>query len=209
MKNDVTDAMIHGFKAFHRTYYDEHPDLFDSLVGKGQSPKVMLIGCSDARVTPTSLYGSEPGDIFVVRNVANLVPPAEQDGHLHGTSAAVDFAVSHLEVEHIIINGHSHCGGMKALLNGTEGKYVGPWVEIAKDARSDVMREYADASPEEQARALEKASILVSLENLLTFDSVRRRVVRGELQLHGWYFDMEEGTLLAYNVGKQKFDRLA
>lgn len=209
MNNDVIDTMIDGFKDFHHTYYEERPDFFDTLVEKGQSPKVMLIGCSDSRVTPTSLYGNEPGDIFVVRNVANLVPPAEQDGHLHGTSAAVDFAVSHLEVEHIIINGHSHCGGMKALLNGTEGKYVGPWVEIAKDARSDVMREYADASPEEQARALEKASILVSLENLLTFDSVRRHVVRGELQLHGWYFDMEEGALLAYNVGKQKFDRLA
>ena len=209
MKNDVTDAMIHGFKAFHRTYYDEHPDLFDSLVGKGQSPKVMLIGCSDARVTPTSLYGSEPGDIFVVRNIANLVPPAEQDGHLHGTSAAVEFAVSQLEVEHIIINGHSHCGGIKALLHGTDGKYVGPWVDIAKDARSDVLREYADASPEEQARALEKASILISLENLLTFDSVRRRVVRGELQLHVWYFDMEEGTLLSYRAEKHQFEQLA
>ena len=209
MKNDVTDAMINGFKAFHRTYYDDHPDLFDSLVDNGQSPKVMLVGCSDARVTPTALYGSEPGDIFVVRNIANLVPPAEQDGHLHGTSAAVEFAVSRLEVEHIIINGHSLCGGIKALLHGSDGKYVGPWVEIAKDARSDVLREYADASPEEQARALEKASILISLENLLTFDSVRRRVVRGELQLHGWYFDMEEGTLLSYRAEKHQFEPLA
>ncbi|MDD2747774.1 MAG: carbonic anhydrase, partial [Acidithiobacillus ferrooxidans] len=96
-----------------------------------------------------------------------------------------------------------------ALLHGTDGKYVGPWVDIAKDARSDVLREYADASPEEQARALEKASILISLENLLTFDSVRRRVVRGELQLHGWYFDMEEGTLLHYRAEKHQFEQLA
>ncbi len=209
MSDDMTNAMVDGFKAFHRTYYVERPDLFDTLVEQGQSPRVMLIGCSDSRVTPTALYGSEPGDIFVVRNVANLVPPAEQDGHLHGTSAAVDFAVGHLEVEHIIVNGHSHCGGIKALLNGAEGKYVGPWVEIARDAHADVMREYADASPDEQARALEKASILVSLENLLTFDSVRRRVIRGALQLHGWYFDMEEGALLAYDAGKRQYERLA
>ncbi|WP_414041687.1 carbonic anhydrase [Acidithiobacillus sp. M4-SHS-6] len=209
MKNDVISTMIEGFKEFHRRFYVERPDFFDTLIEEGQSPKVMLIGCSDSRVTPSSLYGKEPGSIFVVRNIANLVPPAEQDGHLHGTSAAVDFAVSHLGVEHIIVNGHSHCGGIKALLNNTEGKYIGPWVSIAKDARSDVLREYGGASPEEQAAALEKASILVSLENLLTFDSVRRRVVRGELQLHGWYFDMEEGALLAYDVKRQKFDKLA
>lgn len=206
MDNAFTKKMIAGFRAFHHTYYEQQPDFYSTLIQKGQSPKALLIGCSDSRVTPTSLFGTEPGDIFVVRNVANLVPPEDLDGHLHGTSAAIDFAVNHLEVQHIIVNGHSQCSGIKALLNGTGGKYIKPWVEISRDARSEVLRKYAEASPEEQLTALEKASILISLENLLSFDSVRRKVVCGELQLHGWYFDMQNGELLRYDLEKKTFE---
>ncbi len=208
MDRQVTDNMIEGFREFRHTYYEQQPDFYHSLIRDGQSPKVLFVGCSDSRVTPTSMFGTEPGDVFVIRNVANLVPPAELDGHLHGTSAAVDFAVNQLNVQHIIINGHSQCGGIKALLHGTGGEYVGPWVEIAREARAEVLRDYADASPEEQLTALEKASILISIENLLTFDSVRRKVVRGELQLHGWYFDMQRGALLGYEVEKKSFEVL-
>ena len=207
--HDATERLVDGFRSFRSRYYEQDPALFQELVQKGQNPRIMMVACADSRITPSFVYSLEPGELFVVRNVANLVPPAELDGHLHGTSAAVDFAVEHLKVEHIIINGHSHCGGIQSLLEGAEGRYMRPWVEIAKDARTSMLAQYPNASPEEQAKALGQAAILVSLENLLSFDSVRRRVVRGDLQLHGWYFDLDEGRLLRYERKTQRFERLA
>ncbi|MHB1201916.1 MAG: carbonic anhydrase [Acidithiobacillus sp.] len=204
-----TDQLIAGFSRFRTQYYESEPQLFQDLVAKGQHPKTLMIACSDSRVTPAATYDSGPGEIFMVRNVANLVPPSELDGHLHGTSAAIEFAVESLGVENIIINGHSHCGGIKALMSGEGGTYVGPWMDIARDARADVLREYAGASPAEQTRALEKAAMVVSLENLLTFSSVRHRVVRGELQLHAWYFDLDEGRLYGYQLDNRRFEPLA
>jgi len=207
--HDVTQRLIDGFRDFRSRYYQEDPALFQELVQNGQNPRIMMVACADSRITPSLVFNPNPGELFVVRNVANLVPPAELDGHLHGTSAAVDFAVEQLKVEHIIINGHSHCGGIKSLLDGAEGRYMQPWVEIAKDARTNVLAQYAGASPEQQAKALEQAAILISMENLLSFDSVRRRVIRGDLQLHGWYFDLDEGHLLRYERKTHSFERLA
>lgn len=203
------DKLIAGFGQFRHRYYEEDPQLFRELTTRGQKPTVLMIACSDSRVTPSVTFDSGPGEIFMVRNVANLVPPSEADGHLHGTSAAIEFAVEKLEVEHIIVNGHSQCGGIEALWSGLRGNFIGPWVDIAREAREEVMKKYGDASPEEQRAALEKAAMLVSLENLLTFPSVRRRVVRGDLKLHGWYFDLEEGRLYGYEPLARRFAPLA
>ncbi|MHB8253560.1 MAG: carbonic anhydrase [Acidiferrobacter sp.] len=206
---NATHRLVDGFRNFRNRYYEEDPALFQELVQKGQSPRIMMVACSDSRITPSLVFNPEPGELFVVRNVANLIPPAELDGHLHGTSAAVDFAVEQLKVEHIIINGHSHCGGIRSLLDGAEGRYMQPWMEIAKDARKNVLAQHPNAGPEQQAKALEQAAILISMENLLSFDSIRRRVVRGDLQIHGWYFDLDEGQLLRYEQKTQSFERLA
>lgn len=199
---------IAGFKQFKEQYFSENDDLFASL-RHGQSPTVLLIGCSDSRVDPALLTGCSPGDLFVVRNVANLIPPAEHDHGHHGVSAALEYAVCHLEVEHVIILGHSQCGGIRALLEGVpEGQpaeYIGPWVSIAQRARDQVLRELPDKDREKQACACEQAAILVSLDNLMTYPWLKEKVESGRIILHGWYFDISTGRLLSYHPASRQF----
>lgn len=203
---------IHGFRDFQEEYFHEDHELFDRLK-QGQRPKVVLIGCSDSRVDPSMMVRSEPGDLFIVRNVANLVPPCEHDQAYHGVSAALEYAVCHLEVEHIIVLGHSCCGGIRSLMEGIpadkNGEYISKWVSIAERAKQQVLEKFATASTERQAKACEHASILVSLENLLTFPWVKERVDAGRLDLHGWYFDIESGNLYSYRPATGKFELLA
>jgi carbonic anhydrase len=203
---------IAGFKRFRQHYFDPHEQRFAPLQ-QGQRPKVLLIGCSDSRVDPAMLTGCAPGELFVVRNVANLVPPCEHDTHHHGVSAALEYAVCALEVEHIIVLGHSGCGGISALMEGVrEGlstEYIGPWVRIADRARERVLKDLAGKEPAVQLRACEQAAILVSLENLLSFHWIGDRVESGALLLHGWYFDISVGQLLSYTPDKGSFEPLA
>ena len=202
---------IAGFRGFQEEYFHEDRELFDCLK-QGQRPKVVLIGCSDSRVDPSMMVRSEPGDLFIVRNVANLVPPCEHDSAYHGVSAALEYAVCHLEVEHIIVLGHSNCGGIRSLMEGIpadkNGEYISKWVSIAERAKQQVLENFAGDSPERQAKACEHASILVSLENLLTFPWVRERVDAGKLDLHGWYFDIESGNLYSYHPASGEFTLL-
>ncbi len=202
---------IHGFRRFQEDYFSEDRELFDRLK-QGQRPRVVLIGCSDSRVDPSMMVRSEPGDLFIVRNVANLVPPCEHDHSYHGVSAALEYAVCHLEVEHIIVLGHSCCGGIRSLMEGIpaekNGEYISRWVGIAERAKQQVLETFADAPPEQQAKACEHASILVSLENLLTFPWIRERVEADTLDLHGWYFDIESGNLYSYQPASGKFELL-
>lgn len=202
---------IHGFRSFQEDYFSEDRELFDRLK-QGQRPRVVLIGCSDSRVDPSMMVRSEPGELFIVRNVANLVPPCEHDHSYHGVSAALEYAVCHLEVEHIIILGHSCCGGIRSLMEGIpaekNGEYISKWVSIAERAKQQVLDTFADAPPEQQAKACEHASILVSLENLLTFPWIRERVEADTLDLHGWYFDIESGNLYSYQPASGKFELL-
>ena len=203
---------IHGFRRFQEDYFSEDRELFDQLK-QGQRPKVLLIGCCDSRVDPSMMVRSEPGDLFIVRNVANLVPPCEHDQAYHGVSAALEYAVCHLEVEHIIVLGHSRCGGIRSLMEGIpedkSNNYISKWVSIAERAKQQVLENFSNASPEHQAKACEHASILVSLENLLTFPWVKERVDANTLDLHGWYFDIESGNLYSYQPGNSKFELLA
>ena len=194
------DRLIAGFKSFRETYYEEQPDFFRSLVEKGQRPDVMVIACSDSRVDPSVVAKAEPGELFIVRNVANLVPPYEPDGRHHGTSAAIEFAVRELKVGHIIVMGHSHCGGIRCLCEGREDtenrEFVDGWMSIVEQARDDRLE--GDA----HLRHVEREAVNLSVANLLTFPWVIRRVGNGRLKLHGWWFDLEAGELLAHEAGE-------
>ena len=205
-------SFIAGFKRFRQHYFDPHEQRFAPLQ-QGQRPKVLLIGCSDSRVDPAMLTGCAPGELFVVRNVANLVPPCEHDIHHHGVSAALEYAVCALEVEHIIVLGHSGCGGISALMEGVRDglstEYIGPWVRIAERAREQVLKDLAGKEPAVQIRACEQAAILVSLENLLSFSWISDRVESGALLLHGWYFDISVGQLHSYTPDRGSFEPFA
>jgi len=208
--NDIA-KFIKGFKRFQYNYFTEQPGLF-SVLKKGQNPSTIVIGCCDSRTDPAILFGCDPGDLFVVRNVANLVPPHDESDGYHGVSAALEYAVLSLEVEHIIVMGHAQCGGIAALMEGMcdagSTGFIAKWMQIVDKARQQVLRELPNKSRDFQARACEQAAILVSLENLLSFPWVRSRMEDGKLQLHGWYFDMEAGRLLRYSSTSSSFEAL-
>ncbi len=190
------DRLIKNFKSFRKIYFDEQPDFFRNLVENGQHPEAMVIACSDSRVN-TSIFGkSKPGELFIVRNVANLVPPYEPDGKRHGTSAAVEFAVRDLKVQHIVVLGHTHCGGIKFLCDGEPGgekrEFLEGWMSTVSSALNDTL------NGEARYRHVEREAVKVSLTNLMTFPWLAARVEAGELELHGWLFDLEAGRLLAH-----------
>ena len=193
------NRLIDGFKSFRETYYEEQPDFYRLLVEKGQSPDVMIIACSDSRVNPSIIAKAKPGELFIVRNVANLVPPYAPDSNLHGTSAAIEFAVRDLKVSHIIILGHSHCGGIRGLCEGHRDdehrEFIDGWMSIVEHARDDTLEGKV------QHRHLEREAVKVSLSNLLSFPWIKSRVDAGNLELHGWLFDLEAGELLKHEDG--------
>ena len=194
------EPLIAGFRRFQREYYGARRATFERLTREGQAPKVMVIACCDARVDPAIITDSNPGDLFVVRNVANLVPPYETGGHYHGTSAALEFAVCTLKVRHVIVLGHAQCGGIRALVERSPAAdgagFIAPWMSIAEDARREVERRLPAATVEARAHACEQAAIRVSLRNLVSFPFVSTAVARGALDAHGWYFDIARGALL-------------
>lgn len=206
------ERFINGFRRFRENYFGPEATHFEPLK-KGQNPKTMLIGCADSRVDPAILTNCAPGDIFTVRNVANLVPPFEENGGRHGVSAALEFAVCHLEVEHIIVLGHSGCGGINALMAGASGcgggGFISRWMSIAAPARERVLAELSDKDPLLQQRAAEQAAILLSLENLRSFPWIDERVASGVLSLHGWYFDISAGELLEYRPERGAFEQIS
>ncbi len=203
--------MIEGIRQFKARFYEQAPELMRNLVQRGQAPTVMMIACSDSRVDPTLLSGARPGELFIVRNVANLVPPYAPGGGPDGVGAALEYGVVHLEVEHIVVLGHAHCGGIKAMLDmaaggAPAGEFIGPWMRMALEAaRHQVADETADghyrAVPVERLKAVpflvERAAIQRSLANLAAYPWVADRVAAGRLQLHGWWFDIESGDLWA------------
>ena len=201
--------LIEGFLRFRERHFMRDDGLFQQLVVQGQTPKTLVVACCDSRVDPALVLDCAPGDLFVIRNVANLVPPSEgRIGH-HGTSAALEFGVCNLGVQHIIVLGHAHCGGIQTLVKTggiqNPNSFIDDWMHLAESARKEVTKEMPDASLEEQARACEQRAILVSLHNLMTFSWVRERVELGTLTLHGWYFDIERGQMLRYNASQNSF----
>ncbi len=201
-----------GFREFRKQYFEDNPELYRQLTARGQSPKALMIACCDSRVHPAQVMNTDPGDVFVVRNVANLVPAYVDDGKTHGTSAAIEFAVKHLKVPHIIVMGHSQCGGIRALMEGShEGKthkFIDPWMAIMAPARELVARSHSGMPLDEQCRLCEQAAIGVSLDNLMTFPFITRALENKELHLHGWYFDIENGMLYEMNRANNTYTPL-
>lgn len=203
------EKFIAGFRRFQQKYFASSEPLFRKLK-EGQAPTTLLIGCSDSRVDPALLTDCNPGEIFIVRNVANIVPPCEPDNQHHGVSAAIQFAVCHLEVKQIIVLGHAHCGGIHKLLHQAQPPkdpydFLGRWIDILQPAKQQVETALPHHSHDEKQHACELAGILLSLENLLTFPWVKERVDRGVLSLHGWYFDLEHGELKTYDPQNGQF----
>lgn len=203
--------LIEGFSRFRERHFAKDDTLFRELVEQGQTPKTLVVACCDARVDPALILDCAPGDLFVIRNVANLVPPAENQGHYHGTSAALEFGVRNLGVGNIIVLGHAQCGGIHALLEGgvaNDDSFIAEWMGIVDAAREQVERKLAGADNKVRHRACEQQAILVSLNNLMTFSWIRERVEQGTLTLHGWYFDIENGQLLGYDASTRQFATL-
>ncbi|MGO9817494.1 MAG: carbonic anhydrase [Acidocella sp.] len=191
-------TLLEGYERFRKGYWQEHEELYSTLARDGQSPPAMVIACADSRVAPEAIFDCAPGEIFVVRNVSALVPPYAPDASTHGTSAALEFAVTALEVRSIVVMGHSRCGGIRALMqpDGSHGDFLESWMEIAKSARQRVC-DSPDMPEDFDARcyACEHEAIRVSLANLLTFPWIAKRVRDGRLTLAGMHFDVETGTL--------------
>jgi len=201
LKREIA-RLIEGFRRFRERFFQQtatDPSIYQKLAASGQAPKTMLIGCSDSRVDPAILTDASPGEIFVVRNVANLVPPCEAASMgYHGTSAALEFAVETLKVENVIVLGHRQCGGVQALMRGiTENKdsFIGQWMSIANEAKQTVHRCNGSATPDEQWRLAEMESIKISLRNVRSFPFVEAAIASRQLNLIGAYFDLEQGEL--------------
>lgn len=195
---DFTD-LIAGYGRFRREDWARQRARWAELAD-GQSPKVMLIACSDSRVDPAQIFDASPGEMFVVRNVANLVPPYEQGGGRHGVSAALEFAVTQLEVPEIVVMGHESCGGVGAALTERfegaapgEGGFIAHWVDMLDDARGRIVAEHGHGP--KAVRALEHETVRVSIANLRTFPFVAEREAAGKLVLRGAYFAIRDGVL--------------
>lgn len=191
--------LIEGYYKFRGNEWLQERERWAEL-STGQAPKVMVIACSDSRVDPATIFGSRPGEVFVVRNVANLVPPFETGGGRHGVSAAVEFAVTKLKVEEIVILGHGACGGVNAALTRSlegagvgEGHFVADWIGLLDEARDKVLAEHGDG--EDGQKALEQEGVRVSMRNLLTFPFVKEAVDAGTLSIHGAVFAIADGKL--------------
>jgi carbonic anhydrase len=190
--------LVNGYARFRQHHYQRHLDTYQELA-EGQNPGVMIIGCCDSRVDPTVVFDARPGELFVLRNVANLVPPFDPGGHHQGTSAALEFAVRGLEVSDIVIMGHARCGGIAAYIEGIWGERAKPtaitrWMSIVHGARSHMP---VDALHDEGKlqQAMEHAAIANSIDNLLTFPFVRDALNDNKLSLHGLHFGIAEGML--------------
>ncbi|CAM6098112.1 unnamed protein product [Calypogeia fissa] len=196
-KNYGFDKLHHGFRKFRKGFYEQNPELFGKLK-TGQWPKFMVIACADSRVDPSVVLGLRPGDAFIVRNIANMVPPFEKEGY-PSMGASLEYAVLHLKVDHILIIGHRACGGVKALVTMTpeDGKYsttfIERWVEIGKPARKEVTAQMPQAETPEVCTTCEKETVKTSLNNLLTYPFVVDAVKDKKVSLHGGYYDLVEG----------------
>ena len=206
-------ALIDGARTFRQREYLGNRDLMPRLAA-GQHPAVLLIGCSDSRVDPALICGAQPGDVFTIRNVANLVPAhvsgqdAANDGLGHGVRAALEYGVKALGVSHVVVFGHAHCGGVKAMIDTARGKppafeFIGPWLHMAAGVCDQVMAELAadrgrDVDADDlavHAALVERRSVLHSLDNLRTYPWIQERIEAGALAVHGWWFDLDDGRL--------------
>jgi carbonic anhydrase len=191
---DLPDTLLSGYKTFMTEHFARETARYRELAEKGQSPETLVIACCDSRAAPETIFNSAPGEIFVLRNVANLIPPYEPDGEFHAASAALEFAVQSLKVKHIVVMGHGRCGGIKAALDTesaplSPGDFIGKWMSLIAPA-AEAVGGNSLMTPTERQTALERISIRYSLNNLRTFLEKK-----GKLSLHGAWFDISTGEL--------------
>jgi len=204
--------LVTGYRTFATQRLPTEQSRYRELSERGQSPEVMVIGCCDSRVSPEVIFDAGPGELFVVRNVANLVPPYAPDEAAHGVSAALEFAVQVLRVKHIVVLGHAQCGGIKALVEPSEplspGDFIGRWMSLLAPTVEQTPRGGSEALADFAMR-LEQRAVKTSLGNLMTFPCIRVLVERGKLQLHGAYFGVARGSLAVLDPATGKFERVA
>ncbi len=203
--------LLQGYRDFLSGTFEQERAHYERLAAKGQAPHTMVIGCCDSRVAPEKIFNAGPGELFVVRNVANLVPPYESNGAFHGTSAALEFAVEVLQVKHIVVLGHARCGGIRAFAEKkaplSSGDFIGKWISMIAPA-ADALGDRGDMPIDDYVDMLELEAIGQSLANLMTFGMVRRRVETGVLALHGAFFGVGDGKLLMRDPQTRKFEQI-
>ncbi len=209
----LINDLVKGNKKFREARFPKFEDDLKQLVDTGQKPDILFIGCSDSRVTPDLMLETKPGDMFILRNVGNFVPPYNPDNDYHGSSAVIEYAVCILGVKHIIVCGHSHCGACKSLYQDLGDSpdliNVKKWLDLGKKAKEYTLLAIQDKSnPEKLYRATERISIVHQMENLLTFPYVKKKVESGEIQIHGWYYKIEDGTIEYYDGEECSFREL-
>lgn len=201
--------LLRGYRDFKAGRFALQREAYRSLAERGQSPEVLVIACCDSRAAPETIFSAAPGEIFVVRNVANLVPPYRPDGEFHSTSAALEFAVQSLKVKHILVLGHGRCGGVQAALDPeaiplSPGDFIGKWMELLGPAAAEIQQREG-LSPAERRTELERLSVRCSIDNLRTFPCVKLLEERGRLTLHGAWFDIADGDLWVYDRESRQF----
>lgn len=205
-------SLLAGYRNFMDGRYSDERERYRVLAEQGQKPHTMVVACCDSRSAPETIFDCGPGELFVVRNVANMVPPYEPDGQYHSTSAALEFAVQSLRVRDIIVMGHGRCGGIRAALDPnaeplSPGDFIGKWMGLVKPAAEQIQSNLVMTDAERQT-ALERISIRNSIINLRTFPCVRILEERGKLQIHGAWFDISNGELWIMDSNTRDFTRL-
>jgi len=203
MRNDskIFKKIVDGYALFKNKYVHGDSSVMSTLAREGQKPQIMVVACCDSRVDPAVILQCDPGDLFVVRNVANIVPPYEKDEKHHGTSAALEFAIDFLKVEHLILLGHSQCGGIQALIQGRQSMpndFISNWVSIVKKPGVDC----------QHADDYAKLSLEQSYENCMSFPWIKDKVMQQKLMIHLWFFDIEQGQIFQYNAQEKAYQPL-
>ncbi len=204
-------SLLNGYQEFRSNRFINERNRYRDLAEKGQTPETLVIACCDSRAAPETIFNTIPGEIFVVRNVANLVPPYKPDGEFHSTSAALEFAVQSLKVKHIVVLGHGRCGGIQAALDPADeplspGDFIGKWMELLGPAAESISSNEWMTSAERQT-ALEHISIRYSIANLRTFPCISILESKERLSLHGAWFDISDGELWVMNSDSGDFSR--
>jgi len=204
------EQLTDRYRRFKHRHFVPNAHHYEELATYGQHPDTMVVACCDSRADPETVFSAMPGELFVVRNVANLIPPFETGGEFHGVSAAIEFAVLNLRVKHIVIMGHSGCGGVKAALDQsaavqTEAQFISKWMSMLDDARLRVLSAQQLAPKAEQQACLEREGVKTSINNLRTFPFVKEAEEKGHLSLHGAHFDIKTGDLSVLNHSRGEF----
>lgn len=203
------EKLYKGIQRFRESYFKKEEDFF-KRISKGQTPEVFFITCSDSRIDPNLITQSKPGELFIVRNVGNIIPPYDAIKDKNSVAAAIEFAVLNLKVKDIIVCGHSNCGAMQAIFKDKKEfdnmPHLRDWLKLALPVKKMIERHYPDAQGESRQRIVEKENILAQLKNIQTYPFVLQALEDGSLSLHGWYYDIGTGNICAYNPNTDSFE---